>query len=67
MRDSLTTRHARKSSAGDRVCVAGALICSAPSASRPGDTFYLRLATEALIFGGLALSVDHVCSASPAC
>ena len=23
-----------------------------------GDTFYLRLATEALIFGGLALSVD---------
>src|SRR5262245_65477525 len=23
-----------------------------------GDTFYLRLATEALIFGGLAISVD---------
>ena len=24
-----------------------------------GDVFYLRLATEALIFGGLALSVRH--------
>lgn len=27
-------------------------------ATKVGDTFYLRLATEALIFGGLALSVD---------
>ena len=26
--------------------------------SLTGDSFYLRLATEALIFGGLALSVD---------
>ncbi|MEP9355535.1 branched-chain amino acid ABC transporter permease [Xanthobacter sp. KR7-65] len=37
--------------------VAGALGAAAIGAAL-GDTFYLRLATEALIFAGLALSVD---------
>ncbi|MGH6751710.1 MAG: branched-chain amino acid ABC transporter permease [Bradyrhizobium sp.] len=37
--------------------VAGALIFAAIGAAM-NDTFFLRLATEALIFGGLALSVD---------
>ncbi len=37
--------------------VAGALVLAAVGAVM-GDTFYLRLATEALIFAGLALSVD---------
>lgn len=37
--------------------VAGALGAAAIGAA-VGDTFYLRLATEALIFAGLALSVD---------
>ena len=37
--------------------VAAALVCAAIGALLK-DTFYLRLATEALIFGGLALSVD---------
>ena len=36
---------------------AGALLFGA-TALALGDVFYLRLATEALIFGGLALSVD---------
>ncbi len=36
---------------------AGALVF-APAALLMGDVFFLRLATEALIFGGLALSVD---------
>src|SRR5690606_40060984 len=36
---------------------AGALALAAVGAAL-GDTFYLRLATEALIFAGLALSVD---------
>lgn len=36
---------------------AGALLFAA-AALALGDVFYLRLATEALIFGGLALSVD---------
>src|SRR6266851_2620145 len=39
------------------VLVAAALIFAAIGAAI-GDTFYLRLATEALIFSGLALSVD---------
>jgi branched-chain amino acid transport system permease protein len=39
------------------VFVAGALVFAAIGAAM-GDTFYLRLATEALIFAGLALSVD---------
>src|SRR5260370_17138632 len=37
--------------------VAAALVFAAVGAAI-GDTFYLRLATEALIFSGLALSVD---------
>jgi len=37
--------------------VGGALVSSALGIAS-GDTFYLRLGTEALIFGGLALSVD---------
>src|SRR5882757_4787067 len=40
----------------------GALVLAALACAAIGvllkDTFYLRLATEALIFGGLALSVD---------
>lgn len=39
------------------VFVAGALVFAVIGAAM-GDTFYLRLATEALIFAGLALSVD---------
>lgn len=39
------------------IFVVAALIFAAVGAST-GDTFYLRLATEALIFAGLALSVD---------
>jgi branched-chain amino acid transport system permease protein len=39
------------------VFVAAALIFAAVGAAM-GDTFFLRLATEALIFAGLALSVD---------
>src|SRR5438132_4734295 len=39
------------------VLVAAALAFAAIGAAL-GDTFYLRLATEALIFAGLALSVD---------
>src|SRR5882724_11329047 len=39
------------------VLVAAALVFAAIGAAL-GDTFYLRLATEALIFAGLALSVD---------
>lgn len=35
-----------------------AALAFAVAASALGDTFYLRLATEALIFAGLALSVD---------
>src|SRR5947208_5455653 len=37
--------------------VAAALVFAAAGAAM-NDTFYLRLATEALIFAGLALSVD---------
>lgn len=39
------------------VLVLGALVFAAIGFAT-GDTFYLRLATEALIFGGLALAVD---------
>src|SRR5258708_26731716 len=39
------------------VLVAAALVFATVGAAI-GDTFYLRLATEALIFSGLALSVD---------
>ena len=39
------------------VFVIAALIFAAIGAAM-GDTFFLRLATEALIFAGLALSVD---------
>ncbi|MDH8500698.1 hypothetical protein QIG88_28125, partial [Klebsiella pneumoniae] len=39
------------------IFVVAALILAAVGAST-GDTFYLRLGTEALIFAGLALSVD---------
>jgi branched-chain amino acid transport system permease protein len=38
--------------------LAAAAIIFAAVAAALGDTFYLRLATEALIFAGLALSVD---------
>lgn len=38
--------------------LAGACIATACIGHAIGDTFYLRLATEALIFGGLALAVD---------
>lgn len=37
---------------------AGVALAFALVASSGGDTFYIRLATEALIFAGLALSVD---------
>ena len=36
----------------------GALLIFCAVAWREGDSFFLRLATEALIMGGLALSVD---------
>ena len=43
-------------------CLAGGLVLLGAVfmavAVAMGDTFYLRLATEALVFGGLALSVD---------
>ena len=35
-------------------------LCFALIATLLGDTFYMRLASEALIFGGLALSVDFL-------
>lgn len=56
MRDSLTLR----SHAGHwlvALLVVGGLVFAAVGIAT-GDIFYLRLATEALIFGGLALSVD---------
>ncbi len=51
---------ARRRSAASWLAIlffAGALVFGA-TAFALGDVFYLRLATEALIFGGLALSVD---------
>lgn len=56
MRDALT----QQSRAGHWLVVLlvfGGLVFAAVGVAT-GDTFYLRLATEALIFGGLALSVD---------
>src|SRR5450432_241900 len=56
MRDGLTLQaHAGHWLMG-LLGVAGWVFAGAGIAT--GDTFYLRLATEALIFGGLALSVD---------
>jgi branched-chain amino acid transport system permease protein len=56
MRDALTTSM-RASHLLAIVLVVFALITAAIGAAM-NDTFYLRLATEALIFAGLALSVD---------
>lgn len=56
MRDALTTSM-RASHLLAVVLVIFALITAAVGAAM-NDTFYLRLATEALIFAGLALSVD---------
>lgn len=56
MRDALTTSM-RASHLLAVVLVIFALITAAIGAAM-NDTFYLRLATEALIFAGLALSVD---------
>lgn len=56
MRDALSIAM-RANHALFLVLVAAALIFAAVAAVL-GDTFYLRLATEALIFAGLALSVD---------
>ena len=56
MRDALTTSM-RASHLLAVVLVVFALIAAAVGAAMD-DTFYLRLATEALIFAGLALSVD---------
>src|SRR3954464_4143860 len=51
------TRSLRASHVLAAMLVAAALVFAAGGAAL-GDTFYLRLATEALIFAGLALSVD---------
>lgn len=56
MRDRLTNSM-RASHALALIFVAGALALAIIGAAT-GDTFYLRLGTEALIFAGLALSVD---------
>jgi len=56
MADSLT-RAKQASHVLTAVLVVAGLIYAAVGAAM-GDIFYLRLATEALIFGGLALSVD---------
>jgi len=56
MRDALT-RSMRASHVLVAVLIAAGLAFAALGAAM-GDTFYLRLATEALIFAGLALSVD---------
>lgn len=56
MADALT-RSMRASHVLVAVLVAASLIFAAIGAAN-GDTFYLRLGTEALIFAGLALSVD---------
>lgn len=56
MADALT-RSMRASHVLVAVLVAASLIFAIVGAAI-GDTFYLRLATEALIFAGLALSVD---------
>jgi branched-chain amino acid transport system permease protein len=56
MVDALT-RSMRASHVLVAILVTASLAIAAVGAAL-GDTFYLRLATEALIFGGLALSVD---------
>jgi branched-chain amino acid transport system permease protein len=56
MADALT-RSMRASHVLVAVLVAASLVFAAVGAAN-GDTFYLRLGTEALIFAGLALSVD---------
>src|SRR5450756_1873077 len=56
MVDSLT-RSMRASHVLVGILVTASLIFAAVGAAM-GDTFFLRLATEALIFAGLALSVD---------
>lgn len=56
MRDRLTNAM-RASHVLALIFVAGALALAVVGAAT-GDTFYLRLGTEALIFAGLALSVD---------
>jgi branched-chain amino acid transport system permease protein len=56
MVDALT-RSMRASHVLAALLVAGSLVFAAFGAAM-NDTFYLRLATEALIFAGLALSVD---------
>ena len=56
MHDALT-RSMRASHVLLAILVTASLIVAAIGAALD-DTFYLRLATEALIFGGLALSVD---------
>jgi branched-chain amino acid transport system permease protein len=56
MPDALTT--AMRASHALMVLLVAAAVAFAVVASALGDTFYLRLATEALIFAGLALSVD---------
>ena len=56
MRDPLSTAM-RASHVLAGAFVLAALVFAAVAA-RSGDVFYLRLATEALMFGGLALSVD---------
>src|SRR4051812_8284163 len=55
--DDALTRSMRASHVLVAMLVAASLIFAAIGAAM-GDTFYLRLATEALIFAGLALSVD---------
>jgi hypothetical protein len=59
------TRSMRASHVLVGILVTASLIFAAVGAAM-NDTFYLRLATEALIYAGLALSVDS-CSATPAC
>src|SRR6476469_2354652 len=56
MRDALST--AMRASHVLAAAFALAALVFAAVAARSGDVFYLRLATEALMFGGLALSVD---------
>jgi branched-chain amino acid transport system permease protein len=56
MADALTV--AMRASHLLTAALAGAAVVSAAVGTALGDTFYLRLATEAFIFAGLALSVD---------
>jgi branched-chain amino acid transport system permease protein len=56
MPDALTA--AMRASHALMAVLAGAAVVFAAIGAAAGDTFYLRLATEAFIFAGLALSVD---------